>query len=145
MIGFFTIQRDDMMYKPHFFLAVFILIIKQWYNKRHHCKWEFWCPVFLSFQTTELQRNLTLKSEECSGLEERYERKLLTWLQLNAPMIYVPVSLLIWIMCLFPSEVKTEFEQKIAELNRTGDSKVALSEWSYNIVIMASVQYNIHI
>ncbi|XP_042284658.1 golgin subfamily A member 4 isoform X5 [Thunnus maccoyii] len=44
----------------------------------------------------ELQRNLTLKSEECSGLEERYE------------------------------QVKTEFEQKIAELNRTGDSKVAL-------------------
>ncbi|XP_051258568.1 myosin-2 heavy chain isoform X16 [Dicentrarchus labrax] len=44
----------------------------------------------------ELQRKLRLKSEECSGLEERYE------------------------------QVKTEFEQKIVQLNRTGDSKAAL-------------------
>ncbi|KAL7387049.1 hypothetical protein ABVT39_017528 [Epinephelus coioides] len=44
----------------------------------------------------ELQRKLKLKGEECSGLEERYV------------------------------EVKTEFEQQIAELNRTGDSKAAL-------------------
>ncbi|XP_074506446.1 uncharacterized protein LOC141776628 isoform X1 [Sebastes fasciatus] len=47
-------------------------------------------------EINELQRKLRLKSEKCSGLEERYE------------------------------EVKTEFEQKIAELNRTGDSKAAL-------------------
>ncbi|XP_035526786.1 E3 ubiquitin-protein ligase BRE1-like 2 [Morone saxatilis] len=46
----------------------------------------------------ELQRKLQLKSEECAGLEERYE------------------------------QVKTEFEQKIVQLNRTGDSKAALSE-----------------
>ncbi|XP_040912034.1 putative leucine-rich repeat-containing protein DDB_G0290503 isoform X2 [Toxotes jaculatrix] len=44
----------------------------------------------------ELQRKLQLKSEECSGLEERY------------------------------AYVKNELEQKIAELNRTGDSKAAL-------------------
>ncbi|XP_056248474.1 myosin heavy chain, cardiac muscle isoform isoform X1 [Seriola aureovittata] len=44
----------------------------------------------------ELQGKLELKSKECSGLEERY------------------------------ANVKTEFEQKIAELNRTGDSKAAL-------------------
>lgn len=31
-------------------------------------------------------------------------------------------------MCLFLSEVKSEFELKIAELNRTGDSKTALSK-----------------
>ncbi|XP_051253745.1 myosin-2 heavy chain isoform X10 [Dicentrarchus labrax] len=47
-------------------------------------------------EVRELQRKLRLKSEECSGLEERY------------------------------GEVKTEFEQKIAELNRTADSKAAL-------------------
>ncbi|XP_070830221.1 putative leucine-rich repeat-containing protein DDB_G0290503 [Chaetodon trifascialis] len=45
----------------------------------------------------ELQRKLQLKSDECSGFEERYE------------------------------QVKTEFEQKIAELNRTGGSKAALT------------------
>ncbi|XP_054452766.1 putative leucine-rich repeat-containing protein DDB_G0290503 [Anoplopoma fimbria] len=44
----------------------------------------------------ELQKKLWIKSKQCFGLEERYE------------------------------EVKTEFEQKIAELNRTGDSKAAL-------------------
>ncbi|XP_047197994.1 early endosome antigen 1 isoform X5 [Hippoglossus stenolepis] len=44
----------------------------------------------------ELQRLLQEKSEECSGYEERY------------------------------SHLKTEFKQKIAELNRTGDSKAAL-------------------
>ncbi|GLD51427.1 interaptin-like isoform X2 [Lates japonicus] len=44
----------------------------------------------------ELQRKLRLKNEECSGLEERY------------------------------ANIKTEFEQKIAELNRTEDSKAAL-------------------
>ncbi|XP_049889558.1 nucleoprotein TPR isoform X2 [Epinephelus moara] len=44
----------------------------------------------------ELQRKLKLKGKECSGLEERYV------------------------------EVKTEFEQKIAELNRAGDAKAAL-------------------
>ncbi|XP_031710651.1 putative leucine-rich repeat-containing protein DDB_G0290503 isoform X2 [Anarrhichthys ocellatus] len=47
-------------------------------------------------EINELQRKLRLKSEECPGLEERYQ------------------------------EVKTELEQKIAELNRTGDSKAAL-------------------
>ncbi|XP_045907301.1 golgin subfamily A member 4 isoform X1 [Micropterus dolomieu] len=44
----------------------------------------------------ELQSKLQLKSQQCSGLEERYEH------------------------------LKTEFEQKIVELNRTGDSKSAL-------------------
>ncbi|GAA6222392.1 putative leucine-rich repeat-containing protein DDB_G0290503 isoform X1 [Lates japonicus] len=47
-------------------------------------------------QVEELQRKLRLKNEECSGLEERY------------------------------ANIKTEFEQKIAELNRTEDSKAAL-------------------
>ncbi|XP_018533037.1 putative leucine-rich repeat-containing protein DDB_G0290503 isoform X1 [Lates calcarifer] len=47
----------------------------------------------------ELQRKLRLKSEECSGLEERYA---------------------------YINDIKTEFEQKIAELNRTEDSKAAL-------------------
>ncbi|KAK2895684.1 putative leucine-rich repeat-containing protein DDB_G0290503 isoform X2 [Channa argus] len=44
----------------------------------------------------ELQKKLQLKSEECSGLAGRYE------------------------------QINTEFEQRIAELNRTGDSKAAL-------------------
>ncbi|KAK9539375.1 hypothetical protein VZT92_004485 [Zoarces viviparus] len=47
-------------------------------------------------EINELQRKLRLKSEECPGLEERYQ------------------------------ELKTELEQKIAELTRTGDSKAAL-------------------
>ncbi|XP_062260885.1 GRIP and coiled-coil domain-containing protein 2-like isoform X2 [Platichthys flesus] len=44
----------------------------------------------------ELQRLVQEKSEKCSGREERY------------------------------SHLKTEFEQKIAELNRTGDSRAAI-------------------
>ncbi|XP_008284232.1 myosin heavy chain, fast skeletal muscle [Stegastes partitus] len=44
----------------------------------------------------DLQRKLELKNKTCSGPETRYE------------------------------QVKTEYEQKIAELNRTGDSTVAL-------------------
>ncbi|XP_062285724.1 golgin subfamily A member 4 isoform X2 [Scomber scombrus] len=44
----------------------------------------------------ELQKTLRLKTEECSGLEERYE------------------------------QVKTELDKKIAELNKAGDSKEAL-------------------
>ncbi|XP_026169143.1 cingulin-like protein 1 [Mastacembelus armatus] len=44
----------------------------------------------------ELQRKLQLKSEECSGFEKTYE------------------------------QVKTEFDQMVGELNRTGDSNTAL-------------------
>ncbi|XP_039999796.1 interaptin [Xiphias gladius] len=47
-------------------------------------------------QLRELQRKLKLKSEQCSGLEERY------------------------------TNVKAELDVKIAELNRTGESKPAL-------------------
>ncbi|XP_076018307.1 uncharacterized protein LOC143010053 isoform X2 [Genypterus blacodes] len=45
----------------------------------------------------DLQGKLKLKEDECSGLQYQYEK------------------------------VKTEFEEKIAELNRTGDSKTALT------------------
>ncbi|XP_042353496.1 putative leucine-rich repeat-containing protein DDB_G0290503, partial [Plectropomus leopardus] len=44
----------------------------------------------------DLNEKLTLKTKECSGFEQRYE------------------------------ELKTEFEQQIAELNRTGESEAAL-------------------
>ncbi|XP_054870794.1 major antigen [Amphiprion ocellaris] len=47
-------------------------------------------------EITDLQKKLQLKSEECSGSKDKYE------------------------------QVKTEYEQKIAELNRTGDSTAAL-------------------
>ncbi|AWP04566.1 putative myosin heavy chain fast skeletal muscle-like [Scophthalmus maximus] len=49
-----------------------------------------------SFQMTELQRMLQLKSDKCSGPNDRH------------------------------AYVNSEFEQKIGELNRTGDSKAAL-------------------
>ncbi|XP_071347705.1 putative leucine-rich repeat-containing protein DDB_G0290503 [Trachinotus anak] len=52
--------------------------------------------AFAQANIRDLQRKLQLKIEECSGLEERY------------------------------THVKTELEQKIAELKRRGDSKAAL-------------------
>lgn len=43
-------------------------------------------------------------------------------------MIEVLSPGLMWFICVFLTEVKTEFEQKIAQLNRAGDSKAALGE-----------------
>jgi len=82
-----------------------------------------------SFLTTDLQEKLRLTRRECSGLEERHKCTMLVWLQLT-PLIHVLVSALknlsILFVC-FLSVVKTELEEKIAELNRT-DTKGALSE-----------------
>ena len=63
-------------------------------------------------------------------------------------MIQVLFLVLIWFLCVSVTEVKTEFEQKITELNRAGDSKAALGEWSYSaalVILLAPVQCIIHI
>lgn len=47
--------------------------------------------------------------------------------QPNDPAMHLFAFRLIWCMCVFLLDVKTEFEQKIAELNRTGN-QAAFSE-----------------
>lgn len=43
-------------------------------------------------------------------------------------MIQVLFSVLILVPCALPSDVRTEFEQKVKELNGTGNSEAALSK-----------------
>lgn len=86
-----------------------------------------------SFYTKELQRKVRLLTEMSSRFVEAYERKL--WIELQQKKNWwFLLEFQFWFKCCvsFLSEVKIDFDRKIAELNRTKDVQAALGEWRWS-------------
>lgn len=81
------------------------------------------CPLFYHI---DLKEKLERTQEECSGLQEKRDSEPHEF----NPSLLIPCFFLNLIsrwFC-FATELKTELAQKIMKLNRTEDSKAALSE-----------------